>query len=1521
MAVLALVSLPATTPAHATSARPPTNDGFGGSGGGGAKGGGSSPLGTGGSGANGVNPGDGGGGGGAPGGQGGDGANDSTGVGGGTGGAGGGTPAAAGASGGNSTTPMAGGGGGGGGANAVTGSLSDLGTGVLIGGAGGTGGMGANGGGGGGGGFGAVITGISGVNATIPNAEIVGGGGGGGGFGAKISGGDAGNGGGGLLLQGLSGSNQITMSSAITGGRGGAGGTSYGSTSESHGGHGGDGGVGLTVNSVTGDTLIILSQKVAGGNGGAGGAIGGAGGTSSTGDGGDGGDGIAVFNNTGSVTLLVQKEVYGGNGGASGGVFNGVPTQDLTIGTPGSGGVGISGANIAVILAGSNASVSGGLGGDGTTRADAIAFTGGVNSLELQASSGGVLPTITGAISHAGTDDTLKLGGTNDATFQVSGLDAGGQYNGFGTVQKTGTSTWTLSGTTTGAVTWDIHGGTLSVSADEAFGDAANKLILSGGTLATTASFTSARAVDLQSSSTIDTAAATTLSLSGVISGDGKLTKKDSGTLILTGANTYKGGTAINGGTLQVSSDANLGDASGGLFMSGGTLATTQSFTSARNVTFMGGGGGFFNTAAGTTLTLTGNVTGTSSSSPLTKLGDGTLELTGTNSSLRGGLTVDGGTLAIANGGSITTGAGIIGNSVGSSGTVTVAGQGSSWATTSSRITVGGSGTGTLAISDGGQVSGSSVTVGQNSGSTGTVTVTGADSLWTVFGSITVGGQGTGTVTVADGGTVTTTAPLYLTSASTSVGTLNLDGTDGARGTLETSRIVRQEGSTATLNFDGGVLRATANQADFLSGFAAGEIQIQDGGAFIDTNGYNVGIATGLAGTGGLSKQGDGTLTLSGVSTYTGATTISAGTLALVGVGSIAASSGVAVNGTLDISGTTAGAQIQNLSGTSPSGVVALGSQTLSVEETTNTLYAGTFTGTGDLTKAGAGTLTLTADNSAFTGTTSVLSGMLTVSSENGTTAGLLGGDINVATGATLQVEGGTLTGQVTVGDGGLLDGNGTVGALEVNSGGVVAPGNSPGTIVVNGPVSFNAGSVYQVDVTPAGAHDLITATGAVTISSDAAVNVVAAPGVYAPESTYAILTTEATVSGTFGSVTSDYAFLTPTLSYDTQNVFLTLDYNGVSFTALAQTPNERSTAAQAEALGSGNSVYDAILQLPQDAVAGAFDALSGEVYASADTVIQQQSVYVRDAVGARLRQSVTAPAAQPLAYATKGPATAKLGEGLTPTLWAQGYGGWGNTFGDGNAASLSNTIGGFLIGADVAVMDNARAGVFGGYSRSTFDVDARSSSGSMDNYDVGFYAGAQFGAVAARGGLAYAWHDVSVDRNVVFPGFLEAVSGGYTNGSLQVFGELGYDMTFGAFDIEPFAGLAYLNIEGASFRETGGAAARDASLSSMNTAYTTLGVRAATSLDVFGHQLTPSVTLGWQHAFGDTTPSALMSFVGGTLPLQVSGVPVAEDTFLVEAGLGYALSNVARLSINYSGQVATTAAQNAFTAQFSMKF
>ena len=126
-----------------------------------------------------------------------------------------------------------------------------------------------------------------------------------------------------------------------------------------------------------------------------------------------------------------------------------------------------------------------------------------------------------------------------------------------------------------------------------------------------------------------------------VISGTGSLTKTGDGDLYLLGSNTYSGGTAINGGSVYINSNASLGDASGGVSFDGGILKQSSDVSMSRLIT-LNAGGGTFDTQS-YQLTLSGVISGTGK---LTKNGIGTLILNAANT-YAGGTTVSSGTLQL----------------------------------------------------------------------------------------------------------------------------------------------------------------------------------------------------------------------------------------------------------------------------------------------------------------------------------------------------------------------------------------------------------------------------------------------------------------------------------------------------------------------------------------------------------------------------------------------------------------------------------------------------------------------------------------------------------------------------------------------------------------------------------------------------------------------------------------------------------------------------------------------------------
>ncbi|MCX7304358.1 MAG: autotransporter domain-containing protein [Hyphomicrobiales bacterium] len=493
----------------------------------------------------------------------------------------------------------------------------------------------------------------------------------------------------------------------------------------------------------------------------------------------------------------------------------------------------------------------------------------------------------------------------------------------------------------------------------------------------------------------------------------------------------------------------------------------------------------------------------------------------------------------------------------------------------------------------------------------------------------------------------------------------------------------------------------------------------------------------------------------------------------------------------------------------------------------------------------------------------------------------------------------GTLTSPtVTVDALATLGGAGTIIGAVTNSG-TIAAGNSIGTLSVLGSIAFEAGSTLETQVNAAGQTDLVDVTGTVAINGGT-VSVLAATGSYAPSTQYTIVSTTAGRTGTFSGVTSNFAFLAPALTYDANNVYLTLANNGIDFDSVGGTPNQRATGAGVQEQGSGDPIYDAVLVLDIPGARSAFDQLSGEIHASAASVLLDDSRHVREATLGRLRDGLDGDA--------------KMG------AWVQGYGARTDLDSDGNAAALDYDSAGIFAGVDGSLGDAWQAGALIGYSRATFGVDGRNSSGSADSLHLAAYGRGQWGGFALHGGAAYAWHDIETARAIIFQGYADSANAAYDGHTVQVFGEASYAFQAGAVTFEPTAALAYVDVGTDSFDEDGGDAALSSGGTSADTTFSALGLRAKAPFDIGGLRAHASAFLGWQHAFGDAVPTIDVAFAGGS-PFTVAGTPIAEDAAVVDFGLDIQASATSKLGIAYAGQFGDGATSNSLKAAFSFGF
>ncbi|MBT2766685.1 autotransporter domain-containing protein [Stenotrophomonas sp. ISL-67] len=730
-------------------------------------------------------------------------------------------------------------------------------------------------------------------------------------------------------------------------------------------------------------------------------------------------------------------------------------------------------------------------------------------------------------------------------------------------------------------------------------------------------------------------------------------------------------------------------------------------------------------------------------------------------------------------------------------------------------------------------------------GTNGSFDVVSGDSILnnsgTMRGDVRMSDTGTHHVTLFDGSRIEGHLDI-----GNEASTLALGGTDSQ---LYTDAVT---GSTyfrgQLLKQDSGTWRIDSALTDIKSTIlSAGTLQIGDGG----TNGAISGdvlnhgtlafnrsddvVFTGdISGSGAVRVLGSGSTTLSGNNSYSGGTTITAGTLA-----------GNASNlgsGTMNIAATA----------------------TLSMQQNSDASFSSLFSGSGRINKNGGGTLDVTGDSTAFTGTTHVNAGTLAVN-------GALGGTLNVHDGATLK-------------------GTGSVGSTVVMDGGTIAPGNSIGRLSVAGDLTFATGSTYQIEATPDGSADHIHASGTIALQGRSAM-VLAADGSWSPSTTYQVLSADAGISGAFDEISTNFAFLTPTLANDGHTLSLTLARNQVLFPAVATTLNQVATSTAIESLGTGKGLYDAVVQLDEANAVSAFDQLSGEVHASVRATLIQDSRFVREAAIDRLRQR-------------EGAQDAASDLSTDGNAWGRMHGSWGRQDGDGNAARSKRSAGGIVAGSDHQ-FGNWNAGLVAAASHGKLDVDARRSDARIDSYQLGLYAGTTVGdALQLRGGALFGHHLIETDRTITFTGVNERNRADYHTSSVQAFGELGWKLPTREVELEPFANLAYVGMTSEGFREHAGISALSARKETTDTLFSTLGVRAGSTFSAGTLQANWRVMAGWRHAFNDVTGSARLSFAtDGSSAFAINGLPVADDTLAIEAGVEVTLRPDLTVGAAYSSQ------------------
>ncbi|MCU1776678.1 autotransporter outer membrane beta-barrel domain-containing protein [Pseudomonas sp. 14P_5.3_Bac1] len=533
------------------------------------------------------------------------------------------------------------------------------------------------------------------------------------------------------------------------------------------------------------------------------------------------------------------------------------------------------------------------------------------------------------------------------------------------------------------------------------------------------------------------------------------------------------------------------------------------------------------------------------------------------------------------------------------------------------------------------------------------------------------------------------------------------------------------------------------------------------------------------------------------------------------------------------------------------------------------------------------------------------------------------GGEIY--SGAKLINQGG-IAGNVTVDAGGIYAGGGSVGSLVVN--GTLQTSTALGTATIARDVTMGSGATLAYGVNADGSSAPLKVGGTANLNG-AALVINPASGTYPWQSHYTVLQA-GSITGQFGTVTSDYAFLTPSLDYSPTQVGLTYTRNDIAFNQFASTGNGASAANSLAGLGTHNPLYNALLSTTTATAGAAIEQLAGSSTANLTGATLGASAQVGNSMLAAMHQLGGGAGLMvgldqrdtPVLAASGVPSEARnLNDpNARGRLWLQGIGSYGKLDGEHGSNGLTQRTKGTVLGADWALDSDWRVGLLGGYSKT--DLDTSGVDGSVDSWHAGVYAMRQSGPLALRLGAAYSGHQGDSKRTVAFNGFNDRPKGDYDANSQQAFAELGYAMGSGHLSAEPFANLGYQRYQRDSYNEKGGAAALHVDGQTQDNFSSTFGLRLAhlSQLDN-GISLTPRVSAGWKHTYGDVDSSTRQAFLAGGTAFNVQGSALDRNSLLLEAGLDVGLSARHSLGLGYTGEMGSNSRNHALVGQWQMSF
>ena len=1198
----------------------------------------------------------------------------------------------------------------------------------------------------------------------------------------------------------------------------------------------------------------------------------------------------------------------------------------------------------------------------------------------------GRLLTVGGDITNEG--NLLTVTGAGNTTINgILGSGAGG-------ITKSGTGTLTLGGANTYTGATAVNAGTLMANIlTQAFGNGSAVTVAAGATLdlndfdETIGSLAGGGTVTSTGGAAVLTTGGdgTSTTFSGIIQDGGgvmSLIKAGAGALTLSGNNTYNGTTTLNAGTLNINNAGALGDTAASAFViNGGTIDNTSAGTILLTVAKIQTWAGDFTYKGTNTLdmstgaiTLTNNVTITTNAGLLIEggvvsgntfninhVGPGTLSFQKAITTTSGSVTNTSGTLALGGVGNTYTGginliAGTLhinsDTALGATASTFTIGNGSTIDNTAfngapvtpvtianaNPITINGD------FTYAGSVAGNNLNLGTGAVALGAATRTitlNANTL--AFGGIIGGGAGAGLSTTNGGGGA---GKLTLSGINTYTGATTI----GAGTTLALDATGKIENSSGVAN-SGTFTIAENRTIQALSGAGATTL-----GAKIltigDANNRSCTYTGVIGGTGGITKEGTGTLTLTGKNTYTGATTINAGKLLLdhdtSGSHDYFASNGISIASaaTFEIDQTSGNARYSNVSktvtGAGTFSKTGAGETILANDEDADNIT--TFNqSAGGLINVQAGTLSYFKTAATNLGSLTVASGALAVldnkqgansyfdalngggnltygggvatartitlgaNGGSGTFSGVIsnGGSVAVSlvkTGAGTQTLSGanTYTGATTINAGTLKAGNAA--ALGTGAGGVTNSGTLDVggiSLAINGAYTQTIGSTLALTVNSASSYGNIAVTGVTTVPTTAKI-FVTVDGHVNHNTTFKV------VDGAGGLVAlpttidssnpSKYVF---TGAADGNDLILTVNRTYAGFASDATTPNAKTIGDVIDGIQDPTGDMFTVVSLLEKGTPGQIANSLNSFQPELNYAVQNTSTFTQQQFTQSLMSHLNSAPSSGTGVSTGSNALKGV------DVWTQGFGSYLHQAPQGYFNGYNATLWGTILGFEVPLMDYIRTGIAGGFSQNFIrgkDFCNRIESNSYQGTLYGKFERENFYIDTS---LTFAYNTYDASRLLYVITEERQATAKYNGQQYDGYIETGYTMYVNKLAVTPLTSFEYMNLHIADYAESGaGALSLNVGEQNNNMAQSGFGVKFSIPFATKYADLVPEFKVKWLYDWVGQDQQATSSFTGGGAAFVTNSFKPDRSNWDFGTKLTICAKNNTELAVNYDFQI-----------------